>query len=135
MDDEQKRLDMDNQVERLVMPIVLPDDNGIRPAGPQDQCLYCHQKVGKPHEKDCVILERKVKVRYSYEVEIEVPWYWDIDQIEFHRNEGSWCADNSLQELENMTEKDCLCRVFNCEVLEIPESKPYRRNKAGDIVA
>lgn len=123
----------------LEMPIVLPDDDGIRPAGEPDACFYCRQKVGTPHLSDCVMLTKKVKVKYSYELEVEVPWDWEEDSILYHRNDGTWCADNSLEELQNLSEKlneqeGCLCPVFKCEVLDIPTAPPYRRNKAGDVV-
>jgi hypothetical protein len=35
-------------------PLVAPNDDGIRPAGPRDACFYCRQKVGQPHKPDCV---------------------------------------------------------------------------------
>lgn len=115
-------------------PLVLPDDDGIRPAGEPDECLYCKQKVGTPHNSDCVILERKVKVRYSFEIEIEVPHSWTEDDIEWHRNMGSWCADNAINELTEASKGHCLCNSFHCEVLDIPEAEPYRKNKKGEIV-
>jgi len=118
-------------------PLVLSNDDGIRPAGNPDQCFYCKQKVGTPHKDGCVILNRKVKVKYSYEIEIEVPHGWSKDDIEFHRNESSWCADSSLRELSEISNNEtigCLCNVFECEVLEIPEAKPYRYDDEGNIV-
>ena len=122
-----------------IFPLVLSDDDGIRPAGKQDECLYCKQKVGEEHKYNCVILQRKVKVRYSYEIEIEVPWSWTEDEIDFHRNGSSWCCDNSLDELEELrtklnAENNCLCSVFNCEVIEIPDMKPFRKNNKEEIV-
>ena len=113
--------------------LVLQDDDGIRPAGNPDECFYCHQKVGTPHKNDCVILNRKVKVRYTFEIEIEQPHSWDKQQIERHRNNGSWCADNAVSELDNYP-GSCLCPVFHCEVLEIPDVPPFRKNKAGEVV-
>ena len=122
-----------------ILPLVLLDDDGIRPAGKPDECLYCKQKVGEEHKYDCVILQRKVKVSYSYEIEIEVPWSWTEDEIAFHRNESSWCCDNSLDELEELrtklnAENSCLCSVFNCDVIEIPDMKPFRKNNKEEIV-
>ena len=39
-------------------------------------------------------------------------------------------------ELEKAAEENgCLCRLFSCEVLEIPKAKPYRRNKHQAVVA
>lgn len=119
-----------------IMPVVLSNDDGIRPAGNPDECFYCNQKVGHPHKSNCVVLKKRAKVRYSFEFEIDVPWGWNQGNILFHRNDGSWCADNALQELQEASEKQgCLCPVFTCEVLEISEAPPYRKDKDGNILA
>lgn len=120
----------------MKIPNVLSNDDGIRPAGNQDECFYCNQKIGTPHKLDCIILNRKVKVRYTFDIEIEVPWSWNKYDIEFNRNDGSWCADNSIKELtqamyEKNIKNNCLCNDFNCEVLEIPDKTPYRYKKNG----
>ena len=118
-----------------VMPVVDKNDNGIRPAGKPNECFYCNQKVGTPHKEDCVVVYKKVKVKYSYEIEIEVPYGWDKEQIEFHRNVGSWCADNSVDELQELIEEgNCLCGCFEAEVLSIPDQKPYIKDKDGNII-
>jgi len=96
----------------------LPDDSGIRPAVNPDECLYCQQKVDTPHKSDCVILRRKVKVRYSFDIEIEVPQSWTKEDIDFHRNMSSWCSNNAIDELRATSKDHCLCDAFNCEVLE-----------------
>jgi hypothetical protein len=41
------------------MPLVLPNDDGIRPAGNSDECFYCNQKIGTSHKEDCVCLQKK----------------------------------------------------------------------------
>jgi hypothetical protein len=119
----------------MQLPIVLPDDSGIRPLGKKNKCFYCNREVGSPHKRECVVLSRKVKVKYSYDLEIEVPWHWTQEDIEYHRNASSWCADNSIEELEKAAkEHTCLCGMFSCEVTEIPRVKPYRRNNKDEIV-
>ena len=48
----------------------------------------------------------------TVEYEIEVPADWDAAQIEFHRNESSWCSNNAIQELEKLFGRDdvpCIC--------------------------
>lgn len=40
--------------------IVLVNDSGIRPAGKQDECFYCNQKVGQLHKTDCVMISQLV---------------------------------------------------------------------------
>lgn len=81
-----------------------------RPAGPQDRCFYCGQVIGETHRDICVLVEKMVVIRMIVEYEIDVPAHWSKKQIEFHRNHGTWCADNALVELENLaSEKGCLC--------------------------
>ena len=123
----------------ISIPLILKNDNGIRPNGQPDECFYCQQKVGQPHKIDCIILTRTVKVKYSFDIEIEVPYSWNAEDIEFHRNDGSWCANNALKELNKFAKKidiegECFCNYFKAKVLEIPEASPYRYNKDHDIV-
>ena len=111
-------------------PVVLPNDDGIRPAGNPDECLYCQQKNGQPHKKDCVAVHRRVFVRYSYEIEIEVPAFWTARDIEFHRNESSWCADNTIDDVKKFMDKreskgGCLCGAFQAAYLRETDCKPY----------
>lgn len=55
-------------------PIVTAADPGIRPAGKPDACFYCHRKVGEQHAESCVIVVKRVLLRYSFVVEAFVPW-------------------------------------------------------------
>jgi hypothetical protein len=62
--------------------------------------------------------KRTVIVEYKIEVLLEVPEDWDKDMIEFHRNEGSWCASNIIEELRRLDERaGCLCRLLECSFL------------------
>lgn len=83
----------------LKHPIVTKDDDGIRPAGKPDECFYCSEKVGQKHKLDCVTITRKVVVEYAFTLVIDFPQTWDKEDIEFNRNEGTWCANNALAEL------------------------------------
>lgn len=74
-------------------------ENGVRPAGKQNECFYCHKGIGHFHKEDCVCRRKTIVLDYTYRMVVTVPVDWDQSQIEFHRNEGSWCADNSLREL------------------------------------
>jgi hypothetical protein len=70
-------------------PLVAINDDGIRPAGEPDECFYCHQKVGQPHGRDCVIVTKRVLVRYVVEVVINVPHSWTAEEIiDFENHEG-----------------------------------------------
>jgi len=57
-------------------PLVVPGDHGIRPAGKPDECFYCSQRIGVPHKPDCVMVTKRVRVRYSFDIEIDVPHHW-----------------------------------------------------------
>ncbi len=119
----------------MELPKVLNNDNGIRPAGEPDECFYCKQKVGNPHKEDCVILKKKVKIKYTFEIEIEVPYSWGKDEIEFYRNGCPWCGDNSFDDIQSYAEKQgCICSAFKAEVTGMPEMKPYRTNDKGEVV-
>lgn len=110
-------------------PEVLEDDDGIRPAGPPDECFYCHQKVGQGHGLDCPCVEKTVLLRYTFEIPVRVPWFWESDDVENHRNWRS-CADNTLFDLEEISEGDgCLCDHFHCEFLKILDATPTRAKK------
>ncbi len=73
------------------------------------RCFYCHRMVGVAHhEKDCPCIKKKVLIRMTVEYEVSVPAYWKRDKVEQHRNSGTWCADNALHELANLSSR-CLC--------------------------
>lgn len=72
-------------------PLVTVNDDGIRPAGEPDECFYCNQKVGQPHDRDCVIIKKRVRVVYTVEAIIEVPHSLDADQfMAFENHDGVW---------------------------------------------
>ncbi len=108
-------------------PVVVPNDDGIRPAGSPDRCFYCNAGMGEPHGRECAVVTKRVRVRYSFEIEIEVPHHWDEQMVLFHRNDSSWCADNALAELEAITNgDDCLCNAFQCEYIGVSNDTPTR---------
>lgn len=76
-----------------------------------DQCVYCNVHRGYQHDPGCVIRKRTVVVKAEITYVIDVPEDWEPDHIEFSRNEGSWCTDNMLYEIEELLEKTegCLC--------------------------
>lgn len=116
-------------------PLVAPNDDGIRPAGAPDQCFYCRQKVGAEHARDCVMVKKTVLVRYSIELEIEVPHHWRQGDVEFNRNEGTWCANNAIDELRKRfatDESGCMCGAFACEYLGDADVTPRRELQQPD---
>lgn len=82
-------------------------ENGPCPAGKPTECLYCHELLGEQHKSDCVGRQRTVVIEYRITVAIAVAADWSPDQINFHRNESSWCASNLIDELKTAT--GCLC--------------------------
>jgi len=85
---------------------------------PEQACLYCHVPVGGSHKWECVTQTRKVRVNYKFEVEIEVPVSWGKREIEFHRNEGSWCSSNAIDEINRIVDRDgCPCHICEAEYL------------------
>ena len=107
-------------------PLVLKEH--LRPAGDGLHCFYCKQPVGSPHGFRCSMVCKKVKVRYIFELEIDVPQSWTKDDVEFNRNDGTWCADNAVSELEQFTavdgERSCLCNRFKCEFVDTVDNTP-----------
>lgn len=90
-----------------------------RPADVNGRCFYCNQPIGGFHNHDCVLIIKKVKVKAIIEYEIKVPAHWERDHIEFHRNEGSWCATNMIGELEKLDdESNCLCSHVKFECMD-----------------
>lgn len=87
--------------------------NAMRPGSGVGRCFYCREPIGGKHRPDCVLIQKTVKVRAVLEYNVEVPHFWDKGDIEFHRNESSWCSSNLIDELSEM---DCLCgiAVFEC---------------------
>lgn len=92
-------------------------ENGPRPAGKSDECFYCHNKLGEDHKKDCVCRRKTVVMEYTFKLVIEMPQSFTPYDIEFNRNDGSWCASNAIEELKEMTKDGCLCNVFKAKYL------------------
>ncbi len=133
-------------------PKVLPNDNGIRPAGPPDACFYCGARVGVLHGSDCVTVEKEVEVAVKVTLEKGrairgiwrkfVPHSWEPYNIEFQMNESSWCASNIFNHWDDITwdeeskagaqelidtyaEYDhCLCGCFEGKFLRVVDIRP-----------
>lgn len=82
----------------------------MRPVTDAEECFYCKRLIGADHKEDCVLLNSKAIVTATITYEIDVPAFWTKADIEFHRNEATWCSDNMLNDLEQLSEKNgCLC--------------------------
>lgn len=95
---------------------LVTESNGPRPGGPAGECLYCHREIGREHAEDCVCRRRSVVIRATIEYAVEVPENWDQYEIEFHRNDSSWCASNLIDDLRRLDlSEGCLCAVVKFE--------------------
>ena len=94
----------------MTWPVVLKYDDGIRPAGRPDACFYCGRRVGKPHARDCNVIEKLVELKITAKLPdgrtftgswtLEEPHFWKPEDSEFHKNESSWCCSNLLRRRE-----------------------------------
>jgi len=58
----------------------------------------------------------------TVEYDMELKTDMTKDEIEFQLNEGTWCANNAIAELQEMIDKDdapCLCPVAEFEVVSL----------------
>lgn len=110
-------------------PLVVQNDDGIRPAGKPNQCFYCKKYIGEPHGKECVCVTKRIKVRYAYEIEVDIPHFWTAEDFEFSRNESSWCASNAEGHIEQYLKtrnEECPCSYFKAEFIEDVDLTPKR---------
>ncbi len=90
----------------------------VRPAGKLDECFYCNEKLGNEHKSDCVIRRKTVAVDVTFRMVRVVPDYWLKEQIEYQLNNGRFCMDNILDELNDLSERlGCLCEVAKSEFI------------------
>jgi hypothetical protein len=123
-------------MNKIPMPLVLTDDDGIRPAGKPDECFYCNQKIGTPHLKDCVCVTKIIKAQYTFTIELEVPYHWDAEQFEYHRNDSSWCANNAISDIKMYMarlDSNCLCNEFKASYIEEVDSTPTVKTQQQSI--
>ena len=95
-----------------------------RPAKMDGRCFYCNELIGSNHKLDCVLVQKKVKIKMTVEYEVDVPSSWNKENIEFHRNEGTWCSNNAIDELETAFEKTCMCGTTKFKYIK-DISEPY----------
>ena len=98
----------------------------VRPAGEPDKCFYCGEKVGSQHKTDCVIRRKTVVVDFTIRAVQTVPELWEPCDVEFFYNEGSWCADNLITELNRRKEElpnRCLCNFTEAKYVREADEK------------
>lgn len=122
---------MTNWREELNVEFPMVTETDIASAGLSSECFWCNRKIGRPHAPECVRIVKIVRLRYIFNVDVLMPHSWDKEAILFHRNEGSWCANNALDELEKEGEKNyCLCDDFACKFIKDIDGRP--RIRGGD---
>lgn len=95
---------------------------GPRPAGSQDRCFYCHEMIGSKHKTDCVLRKKVVMLQVQVTIPVVVPSCWGEDEVDFHRNESTWCASSIVREFVSYSEATqdnapCLCNSFEARCL------------------
>ncbi len=122
----------------------LKDSDGRRPHNytgyPADKCFYC----GEPHPKhkdDCGLVRRSVVLRMSIEFVAAVPQSWDKDQIEFHRNEGTFCSANDIDAVTealraqnpDVDGSPCFCFCSRTELVREATEDDHKRLPHGPL--
>lgn len=94
----------------------LPETNIVTDAdGPDGFCRYCQAEVGDHHglmyrpllpDEPCYLPRQRVRVRATIEYEVDIAASdEDGSSFLFHRNEGTYCADNLPDELAAYIER------------------------------
>lgn len=100
------------------------DKDDVRPARNDGTCFYCRQEIGQPHEWECPIPEKTVRVRAVILYDLEVPRSWDKENVEFFLNDSSSCADNQLGRMREYTESHgCLCNSAKFSVVSMGDKQ------------
>lgn len=80
-------------------------DHAIRPASADtDSCSYCGMIRGEQHKPDCVMRRRTVIVEFRMQFVRLVTEADTEETINFLLNEGTRCADNTIEELYRRTQ-------------------------------
>lgn len=96
---------------------VTKDDE--RPARPDGTCFYCWEPIGGKHKEDCVIPCRPVEIEVRIRLVEEFPVSWSEGDIEFSKNESTWCASNIIDRLEEIVKTGkCLCDVTEVKYIK-----------------
>ncbi len=120
---------------KQLFPLVTPNDVSIDAMGRPNQCYFCRQKVGAPHNPNCSSVTKRVLVRYSFLLELEVPHHWTGDDLEAHRNDSSWCANSAVVEIAEefgAEGRECACSSFECEYVDTVDATPRSRTREPD---
>lgn len=85
------------------------------------RCRFCPAVIGERHSAQCLIPQRPVRIRMIVEYTVLAPVVWGAEEINFHRNDSSWCADNAIRELMEAFGPDrgvCMCGSARFEFVQ-----------------
>src|SRR5208283_2580480 len=79
----------------------------------ETHCFYCREPLdADTHKPDCVCVKRTVVLEMKIKYVVEVPRSWDVDMINFHRNESSFCSNNDIDTIVRQLKQHknrCIC--------------------------
>lgn len=103
-----------------MMHNIIATEGSARKGGAAGECFYCKAKHGTAHTDECVLVKRKVRLRFTIEYDADCPASWDAASIERFRNGSTFCMDNVLQDLDVLsTVEGCLCGIGLIECVEL----------------
>jgi len=107
------------------------------PGASKTKCGYCNSHIGEDHEEECVCWDRTVVVDFTFRVIVRKPVSWDVDSINFHLNDSSWCADNAVSHLKYLYDSDnmkdkCACDCFTGQYVREATEEDEERYDSKD---
>lgn len=108
--------------------IVTEDHSRGRQRG--DRCFYCPAPIGQKHHDECVVPDKRVRLRVELEFDVLMPATFTNDDITFNPLGSSSCFDNILlkhvvHDPDELPFTSCSCSAVRC--VSIIEN--------GDVVA
>ncbi len=98
--------------------IVTLSDTRPTAGGVPSKCLYCKAAIEGPHNEECVVLHRPIKMRITIDLIVPQVRSWTPDQIENRINLGTYCIDNLMTDIERTIKvRGCLCGVAEVNVM------------------
>lgn len=86
--------------------------------GTSDKCFYCTAKVGKPHDENCIVPERPVKIRLTMDLIVPFPISWCEHAIDHMLHDDEFCMIDFMGDIERHLEAGlCLCDFTKTEYL------------------
>lgn len=65
------------------------------------------------------MLKQTKTIRITIDLPMEFSADWDNEMIEFNLNDGCYCSDNLIGELQNYSRRNgCICRITTCKVID-----------------